>query len=388
MRAFDIHAPLPAAAVVLLLMNVATVFPLWPGNVGLTQIAIATPLTASYGVAYAHGVAYGFGLQAIEASVGIGVGLLFLAREGLSFAMLQVMPSADQAEMREQEADAQEERGCRDRARSRARLASKAFSPRAPRRRRSQTASRRRASSACSCRSQTAARERSTRSARGGTARPSSRRRRRFRSIPRDSTSWLLRAVAFGELLAGLDAERLLVGLGGTANMDAGAGLLEVLAALPAPTTVLCDVQTTLYDAPRLFGPQKGATPEQVAELERRFRSIVELAPFAELPGSGAAGGLGAALASLGAELVPGAAAILDLLGFEPSAFDLVVTGEGRVDATTGEGKAPAEVARRCAAAGVPCVVFGGVVTRAARGCRDGRALRRSGARARRISSS
>jgi uncharacterized protein (TIRG00374 family) len=99
MRAFHIHAPIPAAAVVLLLMNVATVFPLWPGNVGLVQVAIATPLAASYGVAYAHGVAYGFGLQAIEASVGIGVGLLFLAREGLSFAMLRVMPSAAQAEM-------------------------------------------------------------------------------------------------------------------------------------------------------------------------------------------------------------------------------------------------------------------------------------------------
>ena len=101
MRAFHIHAPLPAAAVVLLLMNVATVFPLWPGNVGLVQVAIATPLKASYGVAYAHGVAYGFGLQAIEASVGIGVGLLFLAREGLSFAMLRVMPTAAQAEMDE-----------------------------------------------------------------------------------------------------------------------------------------------------------------------------------------------------------------------------------------------------------------------------------------------
>jgi uncharacterized protein (TIRG00374 family) len=109
MRAFDIHAPLPAAGLVLLLMNVATVFPLWPGNVGLTQIAIATPLRSSYGVAYAQGVAYGFGLQAIEASVGIGVGLLFLAREGLSFAMLQVMPSADQAEMRDQDDDAEEE---------------------------------------------------------------------------------------------------------------------------------------------------------------------------------------------------------------------------------------------------------------------------------------
>jgi uncharacterized protein (TIRG00374 family) len=110
MRAFDIHAPLPAAGVVLLLMNVATVFPLWPGNVGLTQIAIATPLNSSYGVAYAHAVAFGFGLQAIEASVGIGVGLLFLAREGLSFAMLQVMPSADQAEMRDQDVDSEEER--------------------------------------------------------------------------------------------------------------------------------------------------------------------------------------------------------------------------------------------------------------------------------------
>jgi uncharacterized protein (TIRG00374 family) len=99
MRAFHIHSPVPAAAVVLLLMNVATVFPLWPGNVGLVQVAIATPLKASYGVAYAHGVAFGFGLQAIEASVGIGVGLLFLAREGLSFAMLRVMPSAAQAEM-------------------------------------------------------------------------------------------------------------------------------------------------------------------------------------------------------------------------------------------------------------------------------------------------
>jgi uncharacterized protein (TIRG00374 family) len=105
MRAFHIHAPVPAAAVVLLLMNVATIFPLWPGNVGLVQAAIATPLKASYGVAYAHGVAYGFGLQAIEASVGIGVGLLFLAREGLSFAMLRVMPSAAQAEMGDSEVE-------------------------------------------------------------------------------------------------------------------------------------------------------------------------------------------------------------------------------------------------------------------------------------------
>jgi len=103
MRAFDIHSPLPAAGVVLLLMNVVTIFPFWPGNVGLLQVAIASALVG-YGVSYSVGVAYGFGLQAIEASVGIGVGLLFLAREGLSLAMLRVMPTADRAELPAEEA--------------------------------------------------------------------------------------------------------------------------------------------------------------------------------------------------------------------------------------------------------------------------------------------
>jgi uncharacterized membrane protein YbhN (UPF0104 family) len=107
MRAFNIHAPLAAAALVLVLMNVATLFPLWPGNVGLVQAAIALPLI-SYGVAKARGVAYGFGLQAIEASVGVGVGTLFLAREGLSFAMLRVMPGADAAEVPEDQAPTEE----------------------------------------------------------------------------------------------------------------------------------------------------------------------------------------------------------------------------------------------------------------------------------------
>ena len=155
----------------------------------------------------------------------------------------------------------------------------------------------------------------------------------------------------------------LVVAVGGTATMDAGAGLLEVLDGLPGPTRVLCDVATRLYDAPRLFGPQKGATPEQVEELERRFRGLRELAPYADLPGSGAAGGLGAALALLGAELVPGAEAVLDLLAFDPAPYDLVVTGEGQVDETTWEGKAPAAVAGRCLAESVRCVVFGGRVS-------------------------
>ncbi|MFL5945207.1 MAG: YbhN family protein, partial [Gaiellaceae bacterium] len=105
MRAFGIHEQLPAAGLVLVLMNVATLFPLWPGNIGLVQAAVALPLFQYYGVAKANGIAFGFGLQAIEASVGVGVGLLFLAREGLSFAMLKVMPDAAQAEVPDDDAE-------------------------------------------------------------------------------------------------------------------------------------------------------------------------------------------------------------------------------------------------------------------------------------------
>ena len=99
MRAFDIHAPLAAAAVVLLLMNVAILFPLWPGNVGLYQAAVAAPLL-TYGVATTHGVAFGVGLQAIESSVGIGLGMIFLAREGLSYAILKEMPEPGEVSLR------------------------------------------------------------------------------------------------------------------------------------------------------------------------------------------------------------------------------------------------------------------------------------------------
>ena len=90
MRAFHIYQSLSAAGLVLVLINVATILPLWPGNFGLVQIAIGLPLV-NYGVAYAKGVAFGVGLQAIEASVGVGVGLIFLAREGLSYATLKQM---------------------------------------------------------------------------------------------------------------------------------------------------------------------------------------------------------------------------------------------------------------------------------------------------------
>jgi uncharacterized protein (TIRG00374 family) len=90
MRAFEIDAPLPAAGLVLVLMNIATIFPLWPGNVGLVQAAVALPLR-NYGVPYATGFAYGLALQALEMACGVGIGLLALAREGISLAVLRRM---------------------------------------------------------------------------------------------------------------------------------------------------------------------------------------------------------------------------------------------------------------------------------------------------------
>src|SRR6266481_6300526 len=167
-----------------------------------------------------------------------------------------------------------------------------------------------------------------------------------------------------GELIAKVEAERLLVCLGGTATVDGGAGLREALDELPAPTIVLCDALVPLRDAARRFAAQKGATPEQAELLERRLASMAELAPYAELPGAGAAGGLGAALAALGAELVPGSREVLARLRFRERVCDadLVVTGEGTVDGTTTTGKAPGEALRVCLDEGIRCVVFGGRV--------------------------
>ena len=173
-----------------------------------------------------------------------------------------------------------------------------------------------------------------------------------------------------GELMvATLAAEPagLIVCLGGSATVDGGAGLLSELGSWPAsvPITVACDVRSPLLGergAARVFGPQKGATPEMVEELEERLAAMEELAPYRDLPGAGAAGGLGAALASLGGRLLEGAEHVLDVLEFDRRirGAALVVTGEGIVDRSTFEGKAPGAVVLRCVTAGVPSVLFGG----------------------------
>jgi uncharacterized protein (TIRG00374 family) len=96
MQAFGIDAPLPAAGLVLVLMNIATIVPLWPGNIGLVQAAVAIPLR-NYGVPYAIGFAYGLALQAIEIACGVTLGLIAIAREGISFAVLRRMEDDEQS---------------------------------------------------------------------------------------------------------------------------------------------------------------------------------------------------------------------------------------------------------------------------------------------------
>jgi glycerate kinase len=183
-----------------------------------------------------------------------------------------------------------------------------------------------------------------------------------------------------GELLLAIAGEAsgpILVGLGDTAIVDGGAGLLEVVGERLGGRRLeaLCDVRNPLLGergAARAFGPQKGASPEQVEELERRLAAMSELRPYAELPGAGAAGGLGAALASLGGRLLPGAEVVLERIGFASQArgADLVVTGEGTLDRSSIEGKAVGEVVRVCAVLGVRCELFGGRIDEAPPGTR------------------
>ncbi|MCX7805752.1 MAG: glycerate kinase, partial [Planctomycetota bacterium] len=200
----------------------------------------------------------------------------------------------------------------------------------------------------------------------------------------------------------------ILLGIGGSATNDGGAGMAQVLgyrlldsygADLPPGGAALlrlaridasrrdprlgrtvfrtaCDVRNPLLGpdgASFTFGPQKGASPDDCALLDRalaRFAEIVERdigVNVREIPGGGAAGGLGAgAVAFLGASLLPGIEVVLDATGFREALreADAVVTGEGRLDAQTSRGKAPLGVARACREAGVPCLAVAGSVER------------------------
>jgi glycerate kinase len=155
-----------------------------------------------------------------------------------------------------------------------------------------------------------------------------------------------------GDLLARYrDAPRIWLGLGGSATVDGGRDW--AMLTLP-PTTVFCDVTTDLLDAAIIYGPQKGARPEDIPVLTQRLSSL----GLPRGPRTGAAGGLGARLAWLGAELVDGAERILDVLDFETACrgCEAVVTGEGRLDASSLEDKLPVVVARRAHALGLPVV--------------------------------
>ncbi len=161
-----------------------------------------------------------------------------------------------------------------------------------------------------------------------------------------------------GELIAhavGHGARRILLGVGGSATVDGGAGALEVVTpAMARRVTVLCDVENPLLGprgAAPVFGPQKGATPARVRILQERLAAWARLlrkrtgADVRRIPRGGAAGGLSAGLAAYGARLVSGAEYILRLSGF-PRPCDFVVTGEGRIDRTSLGGKAVGTVLR------------------------------------------
>ena len=210
-----------------------------------------------------------------------------------------------------------------------------------------------------------------------------------------------------GQLLveaAKLGVSGILLGIGGSATTDAGIGCAQA-AGLPvileggapvAPTeplcgrdldsvvlvkhgrgspvervkiTVACDVTNPLYGptgAARVFGPQKGATPEQVEELDNALRSLAErLGKTAEasVPGAGAAGGLGfGLLAFFGATLRPGVEIVMEAVGLRDrlARADLCITGEGRLDAQSLSGKTPVGVARLCKVMRIPCVAIVG----------------------------
>jgi glycerate kinase len=162
-------------------------------------------------------------------------------------------------------------------------------------------------------------------------------------------------------------ASRVIIGVGGTATTDGGEALRSALGPVPPAVELVAalDVDNPLLGpsgAAAVYGPQKGATPEQVVELDRRLAAL-DL-PTAERPGAGAGGGIGAMLMALGATARPGADLVLEeaALASLLVGASLCITAEGRIDMQTLRGKVVSAVAARCRAAGVRCVAVGGAV--------------------------
>jgi glycerate kinase len=177
---------------------------------------------------------------------------------------------------------------------------------------------------------------------------------------------WAASSYGTGELIASaIDAGAgvVLIGVGGSATMDGGAGAVDAIeergGLRGARLVVLSDVRTPIDGAPRVFGPQKGADPDMVARLEKRMDALSAGWPRDPrgVAMTGAAGGLSGGLwAALGAVLEPGAAWVLDALDFDARmrAARAVVTGEGRLDQQTLQGKLVGEIGTRARQAGVP----------------------------------
>jgi glycerate 2-kinase len=170
-----------------------------------------------------------------------------------------------------------------------------------------------------------------------------------------------------GELIvaaAAAGAEVVLVAAGGSATTDGGAGAIEAIeeaGGLQGTTlVVLCDVRTPFERAAAVFSPQKGADAKTVKRLATRLEKLTQTLPKDPRgqPMTGAAGGLAGGLwAQYNAKLEPGAAFVLSALDFDRRmrAAHAVIVGEGRLDATTLQGKIAGEIATRARQAGVPC---------------------------------
>jgi len=177
-----------------------------------------------------------------------------------------------------------------------------------------------------------------------------------------------------GELIAAAlasGARRIWVGAGGSATTDGGRGAIGALEARGglqgAQLEVLCDTSVPFERAAELFAPQKGASPEQIDRLTDRLVALAGSLPRdpRDRAMTGAAGGISGGLwAAFRAHLVPGATFVLGVIGFDRRLddADAAITGEGRLDSQSGEGKLTGEVARRCKAAEVPCHAIAGEI--------------------------